>query len=259
MYKTLQVERNNAIATVWLNRPDVHNAFNETLIDELDAIVRELDADPTARVVILAGKGRNFCAGADLHWMERAAAAGREENEADARRFAAMLDRLARMSRPTIARVQGYAFGGGVGLAAACDICIAAQDTQFALSEVRLGLIPAVVCPYVLRAVGARQCLRYMQSAERIAAPRAVEIGLAHEAVPADRLDARIGEICTALLAGGPQSMAAAKALVYALDGPVPPGEIQEITASAIARQRTTEEAREGIGAFLAKRAPNWS
>jgi methylglutaconyl-CoA hydratase len=162
------------------------------------------------------------------------------------------------MSRPTIARVHGSAYGGGVGLAAACDICISTQDANFALSEVRLGLIPAVVCPYVMRAIGVRQSLRYMQSAERIPAARATEIGLVHETVAPDRLDARILEICNALVAGGPQSIAAAKALIFTLDNPASAQEFQEITARAIAQQRCTEEAKEGISAFLSKRAPNW-
>jgi len=170
VYQTLSVERGAATATIWMNRPEVHNAFNEVLIEELDAAVRALQADPAVRVVIVAGKGRNFCAGADLHWMGRAAAATKEENLQDARRFARMLFGLARMSKPTLARVHGAALGGGMGIAAACDICVATHDASFAMSEARLGLIPAVISPYVVRALGSRQALRYMLSAERISA-----------------------------------------------------------------------------------------
>jgi methylglutaconyl-CoA hydratase len=258
VYQTLRIERQAATATIWLDRPEVHNAFNETLVEELAAATRALEADASVRVVVLAGAGRNFCAGADLNWMGRAAAAGEEENLRDARRFAAMLDQLARLGKPTLARVHGAALGGGVGLAAACDICVAAADASFAMSEVRLGLIPAVISPYVLRAIGARQCLRYMQSAERFSAVRAAELGLVHELAADGELDARVGSICAALCAGGPAAQAAAKALVLAVGGRGTGAQVVEETAQAIARQRGTEEAREGMAAFLAKRAPLW-
>lgn len=258
MYQTLSVQRSAAIATIWMNRPEVHNAFNEILIEELGAAAHALEADPAVRVVILAGKGRNFCAGADLRWMGRAAAATMEENRQDARRFAAMLNRMARLTKPTLARVHGAALGGGVGLAAACDICVATNDASFAISEVRLGLIPAVISPYVVRAIGSRQALRYMQSAERIPAARAVELGLAHEAVAADQIDACIRQICDALCAGGPASLAAAKALVFDVEGQEITEEIIEHTARAIAQQRASDEAGEGMAAFFAKRAPQW-
>ncbi|SPE20052.1 Enoyl-CoA hydratase [Burkholderiales bacterium] len=258
MYQTLSVERGAATATIWMNRPQVHNAFNEVLIEELDAASRALEVDPAVRVVIVAGKGRNFCAGADLHWMGRAAAATMEENLQDARRFARMLYGLARMSKPTLARVHGAALGGGMGIAAACDICVATHDASFAMSEARLGLIPAVISPYVVRAIGPRQALRYVQSAERISAARAAQMGLAHEVVAADELDGCVRQICEALCAGGPRSQAAAKALVFEVEGREIADEVIERTARAIAQQRTTDEAAEGMAAFFAKRAPHW-
>jgi len=259
VYQTLSVERGPATATIWMNRPEVHNAFNEVLIEELDAASGALQADPAVRVVIVAGKGRNFCAGADLRWMGRAATATMEENLQDARRFARMLFGLARMTKPTLARVHGAALGGGMGIAAACDICVAAHDASFAMSEVRLGLIPAVISPYVVRAIGSRQALRYMLSAERISAVRAAEIGLAHEVVAADELDTRVGQICDALCAGGPASQAAAKSLVLEVEGRELADELVERTARAIAQQRATDEAAEGMAAFFAKHAPRWA
>ena len=190
--------------------------------------------------------------------MRRAASATTQENLLDARQLAAMLQRIARLSKPTVARVHGPALGGGVGLAAACDICIAAQGASFALSEVRLGLIPAVISPYVIRAMGTRQALRYMQTAESIAADRALLLGLAHEVVAANELDATIIGICASLCAGGPGSLAAAKALVLDSDaGPLGDPAIER-SAQAIARQRASTEAQEGMAAFLARRAPAW-
>lgn len=259
MYQTLELLRAGAVATLWLNRPEVHNAFNEILIEELDGALAALAADAAVRVVVLAGRGRNFCAGADLRWMERAAAASRQENVEDARRFAAMLARLARLPKPTIARVQGRALGGGLGLAAACDLCVAAQDAGFAMTEVRLGLLPAVIGPYVLRAIGPRQGLRYMQTAERIDAPRAQQLGLAHEVVAADGLDDAVARLARELLAGGPQSQAASKRLVADLGDAADDAARMELTAQAIALQRTGPEAREGLDAFFAKRAPSWT
>lgn len=259
MYQTIDVQQQADVATLWLNRPEVHNAFNETLIEELDAALLALETDASVRVLVLAGRGKNFCAGADLRWMERAAAATPEANLQDARRFSTMLRRLARLGKPTIARVHGSALGGGMGLAAACDMCVAALDASFAMTEARLGLIPAVISPYVLRALGARQCLRYMQTAERIGAERAQALGLVHEAVAAGELDVCVERLCAALRAGGPQAQAASKRLVATVEGGYLTDEVLEVTAQAIARQRSTAEAREGLGAFFAKRPPAWT
>lgn len=258
MYETLEILRDGAVATIWMNRPEVHNAFNEQLIFELTAACQSLDADASVRVVVLAGRGKSFSAGADLNWMKRAGAATVDENLADARRLAGMLRVLAEMRKPTLARVHGAALGGGMGLAAACDICVAGEGAVFATSEVKFGIIPSAISPYVLRAIGARQAYRYFQSAERISATRAYELGLAHEAVPADGLDAKVSEIVTALLQGGPLSQGAAKDLIRAVaDRPVDDALVED-TARRIASLRATPEAREGLAAFLDKRPAAW-
>ena len=258
MYETLEILRDGGVASVWMNRPDVHNAFNEQLIAELTAACQALDADDAVRVVVLAGRGKSFSAGADLNWMRRAADASVEANLADARKLAGMLRSLAEMNKPTIARVHGAALGGGMGLASACDICIAGEGAVFATSEVRFGIIPSAISPYVIRAIGARQASRYFQTAERISAARARELGLAHEVVAADAIDARVHELVAALLQGGPRSQGAAKALIRAVaDQPVSDALVED-TARRIATLRATPEAREGLAAFLDKRPAAW-
>ena len=219
MFMTLEIELNGPVATIWMNRPDLHNAFDETLITELTAACLTLDDDADVRVVVLAGRGKSFSAGADLNWMKRAANNGLDDNLNDARALAHMLRTLAEMKKPTIARVQGAALGGGMGLAAACDVAVAATKAVFATSEVKFGIIPSAISPYVLRAIGARQATRYFQSAERISAERAREIGLVHECVEAEQLDAKVQEIAAALLQGGPLAQAAAKDLIRAVAG----------------------------------------
>ena len=258
MFTTLEIELNGPVATIWMNRPDLHNAFDETLIAELTAACAVLDADPDIRVVVLAGHGKSFSAGADLNWMRRAANNGINDNLDDARALAHMLRVLAEMKKPTIARVQGAALGGGMGLAAACDIAVASAKAVFATSEVRFGIIPSAISPYVLRAIGARQATRYFQSAERIDAARAREIGLVHETVEPEALDAKVQEIIAALLQGGPLAQAAAKDLIRAVNGQPLNETLVEETAHRIAYLRATPEAREGISAFLDKRQPNW-
>ncbi len=257
-YQTLSIERQGKVATIWMDRPEVFNAFDEQLIDELAAACVELDADASVRVVVLAGKGRHFSAGADLNWMKRASAFTEEENRADARRFAGMLRRLSGMSKPTIARIQGAALGGGTGLAAACDMAVASRDASFATSEVKFGIIPAVISPYVLRAIGPRQALRYFQSAERFSAERAYEIGLVNEVCERDDLDATVARLVEPLIAGAPLAQLAAKDLIAAIDGRAIDDAVSEETAQRIARQRATDEARDGIAAFLDKRSPSW-
>lgn len=257
-FQALEIELNSPVATIWMNRPIMHNAFDEILIAELTAALITLDADNDVRVVILAGRGKSFSAGADLNWMKRAANNGLDDNLNDARALARMLRTLAEMKKPTIARVQGAALGGGMGLAAACDIAVAASNAVFATSEVKFGIIPSAISPYVLRAIGARQAYRYFQSAERIDAERAREIGLVHETVEAPQLDAKVQEIVEALLLGGPLSQAAAKDLIRAVNGQSINETLIEDTAHRIAYLRATPEAREGIAAFLDKRPPNW-
>jgi methylglutaconyl-CoA hydratase len=257
-YETLAIERRGAVATIWMDRPDVFNAFNEQLIAELAAACVELDADAAVRVVVLAGRGKHFSAGADLNWMRRAADSTEAENLADSRKFAAMLRALSGMSKPTIARVQGAALGGGTGLAAACDMAIAAENASFATSEVKFGIIPAVISPYVLRAIGPRHALRYFQSAERFNAVEAKAMGLVNEVAALDELDAAVDRLVQALLACGPQAQLAAKQLIAALTGRPIDAAVGEETATRIARQRATAEAREGFAAFFEKRPPAW-
>ena len=258
MYETLEIERAGKVATLWMNRPAVFNAFDEQLIDELAAACRELDADPGVRVVVLGGRGKHFSAGADLNWMKRAAQFSHDENLADARRFAGMLRTLAQMKKPTIARVQGAALGGGTGLTAACDMAVASTDAVFSTSEVKFGIIPSAISPYVLRAIGPRHALRYFQSGERISAERAQAIGLVGEVVESAELDACVAQLAEALLQGGPQAQKAAKELIAAVNGRKIDDSVSEETAQRIARQRATDEARDGIAAFLDKRPPSW-
>ena len=258
MFMHLEIELDGPVATIWMNRPDLHNAFDQDLIAELTAACKALDHDDDVRVVILAGRGKSFSAGADLNWMKRAAENGIDDNLDDARALARMLRALAEMRKPTIARVQGAALGGGMGLAAACDIAVASTKAVFATSEVRFGIIPSAISPYVLRAIGARQAYRYFQSAERIDAVRAREIGLVHEAVEPDQLDGKVQEIVGALLQGGPLAQTAAKTLIRAVNNQPINDVLVEETAHRIAHLRATPEAQEGIAAFLDKRQPNW-
>ena len=258
MFTTLEIELSGKVATIWMNRPDMHNAFDEILIAELTAACIALDDDPDVRVVILAGRGKSFSAGADLNWMKRAANNGVDDNLNDARALARMLRVLAEMKKPTIARVQGAALGGGTGLTAACDIAVASTKAFFATSEVKFGIIPSAISPYVVRAIGARQAYRYFQSAERIDAARARELGLVHETVEPEQLDAKVQEIVAALIAGGPLAQAAAKDLIRAVDNQPISDNVVEDTAHRIARLRATPEAKDGIAAFLDKRQPGW-
>jgi len=258
MYQTLEIERTGKVATLWMNRPAVFNAFDRALIAELAAACAALDADASVRVVVLAGRGKHFSAGADLNWMRRASDSTEAENLADSRKFAAMLRALSGLSKPTIARVQGAALGGGTGLTAACDMAIAADDASFATSEVKFGIIPAVISPYVLRAIGPRHALRYFQSAERFGATEAKAMGLVNEVVTLAELDAAVDRLVQALLACGPQAQLAAKQLIAALAGRPIDDAVAEETATRIARQRATDEAREGFAAFFDKRAPAW-
>jgi methylglutaconyl-CoA hydratase len=255
---TVEIERRGKSATIWMNRPAVFNAFDETLIEHLDKACATLNADDTVRVVVLAGRGKHFSAGADLQWMQRASQFSREQNLADAKRFAAMLHRLATMGKPTIARVQGAALGGGTGLTAACDMAIASQDAVFATSEVKFGIIPAVISPYVLRAMGPRQALRYFQSGEKIRAEEALRLGLVNEVCPLSDLDSRIAQWEETLLQGGPLAQQAAKALIGSISGRPIDGAVIGESAERIASQRAGAEAREGIAAFLEKRPPAW-
>lgn len=258
-YTTLKVEQRGAVAWVWMNRPELHNAFDETLIAELTDAFPKLDHDPEVRAIVLAGTGKSFSAGADLNWMRSRGAAPLEVNLSDARKLAMLFRTISMCMTPTLARVHGAALGGGMGLASACDICVASTKAQFATSEVRLGIIPAAIGPYVVRAIGERHAYRYFQTAERINGERAREIGLAHEVAEPDSLDAKVQEIVDALLAGGPLAQAAATDLIRAIAHRGVDDEVVEDTAHRIATLRATPEAKEGLSAFLDKRPAAWA
>jgi methylglutaconyl-CoA hydratase len=246
------------LGTVTLNRPEVHNAFNETLIAELTAVLGELAADERVRTVVLAGEGPSFCAGADLDWMRRTGAYTREENFADARAAAEMLRALDTLPKPTIAAVRGPAFGGGAGLVACCDIAIASESAVFSFSEVRLGLIPAVISPYVIAAIGARQARRYFLTAERFPAAEARRIGLVHEVTAAESLAAAVEAVVSDLQSGGPQALRAVKDLIRSVSRGLGGENLPAETAGRITEIRAGEEARAGIDAFLKKQKAPW-
>ena len=248
----------NATAIITLNRPDVHNAFDETLIAGLTETFTSLDDDRRVRAVVLVGAGKSFCAGADLNWMQRMAAFGPEENLADANALAAMLRTLYALSKPTIARVHGAAFGGGVGLVAACDIVIGAEDAMFALSEAKLGLIPATIGPYVIEAIGARHARRYFLTAERFTAAEALRIGLLHEIVPAAELDERVNAVLGALMTASPAAQLESKALIRGVAHRPIDADLIAGTARHIAAVRASAEGKAGVAAFLGKRRPSW-
>ena len=252
------VRRAGGVAEIRMSRPDVFNAFDEVMIGELAHVFGELATDPAIRVVVLAGVGRHFSAGADLHWMQRAAAATREWNVHDSRRFAAMLSTIDRCPKPTIARVQGAALGGGVGLVCACDVAIAAHESHFAISEVRFGILPAAIGPYLVNAVGPRHARRLALSATRIDAAEALAIGLVHQTVPLADLDAAIETTVREMLQGGPHAQREVKDLYAVLEVGAVTSDVRELTAQTISRVRGGNEAREGFAAFLAKRRPGW-
>jgi methylglutaconyl-CoA hydratase len=243
---------------VTLNRPDVHNAFDDALIAALTAEYRRLGADRTVRIVVLAANGKSFSAGADLNWMRRMAGYSEAENLRDSEALAALMRTIDVLGKPTIAAVQGNAFAGGAGLIACCDIAIAADSAQFAITEVRLGLVPAVISPYLVRAMGVRAARRLFLTAERFDAQAALRLGLVHEVVPADGLAAAVERNVAALLEGGRESQAAAKALIARVAGSPLDDALIAHTAATIARVRVSPEGREGIAAFLEKRKAAW-
>lgn len=257
--KTLTIDRRAAgVARVTMSRPEVFNAFDEAMIADLDAAFAELAADAAVRVIVLAGAGRHFSAGADLQWMQRASQASEAWNLEDARRFAAMLARIESCPKPTVVRVQGAALGGGVGLVAACDVAVAADNASFAVSEAKFGILPAVIGPYVTNAVGKRQARRLALTTARIDAAEAWALGLVQQVVAPAALDGAVDAVVNDLLLGGPAAQGEIKALFSKLEvGPITP-EVRELTAATIARVRGSEEAREGFAAFLAKRPPSW-
>lgn len=259
MYTNITTEIDLGVGIITLNRPDRHNAFDDAAIAELSDAIERMGADPAVRVLVMSSSGKSFCAGADLNWMKRVAGYSSEENLRDARALAEMLRRLAQCPKPTIARIQGAAYGGGVGLISCCDVAIATFDSQFALTEVKLGIIPAAISPHVVAAIGERYARRYMLTAERFSAAEAYRIGLLHEMVSDDEaLDEAVGEVVDALLNNGPVALAECKALLAAVAWKPLTPEVIEDTAQRITRVRASDEGREGLTAFLEKRKPNW-
>lgn len=257
-YQTIETALNEGVALIWLNRPELRNALNETLIAELtDAFESAID-DDSVRAILLAGHGKAFCAGADLGWMRSMAGYSWEQNHADAARLAEMLWTVWQCPLPVVGRIHGDCYAGGVGLAAVCDVLVAAEGVGFCLSEARLGLLPATIGPYVVRALGEQASRRYFVTAERFDAARALTLGFVHEVVPADALDAKVAEIVGAITANGPAAVRACKRLVKDIAGRAVDGALRDDTARRIADIRASAEGREGVSAFLGKREPGW-
>jgi methylglutaconyl-CoA hydratase len=254
----LIVERRGHVSHVWLNRPDVRNAFNEEVIQELTDVFTQLSQDQHLRAVVLGGHGKAFCAGADLAWMQKMAQYTWEQNRADAQALADMLWAIYRCPVPVIGRIQGDCYAGGVGLAAVCDVVVAADAVTFCLSEAKLGLLPATIGPYVVRALGEQAARRYMATAERFSAAQALAMGFVHEVVAADLLDSKVADIVAAVVANGPMASRACKRLVQDLSGVPITDELRADTAKRIADIRASTEGQEGVQAFLGKRSPSW-
>ena len=259
MSEALQQETAGGVARIRLHRPALHNAFDAGLIVDLTGVLAAVGQDPAVRVVVLEGAGASFSAGADLHWMRGMAAAGEAENREDSLALARLMRTLDELPKPTIARVHGAAFGGGVGLVACCDIAIGVPEAKFGLTESRLGLLPAVISPYVVAAIGPRHARRYFATAEVFDAAEALRIGLLHQVVPADGLDAAVQRQIDLLLKAGPLAGAGAKRLVRAVIAHADGARHDADNAALIARLRVSAEGQEGIAAFLEKRPPAWA
>jgi methylglutaconyl-CoA hydratase len=256
--KHLELSFGGGVSTVTLNRPEVRNAFNDEVIAELTAVFIELGKREEVRCIVLAAKGTAFCAGADLNWMKRMADYTRDENVADAGALAEMLRVVYACPKPTIAKVQGDVYAGGTGLVAACDIAMSVDSAGYCLSEVKLGLIPATISPYVIRAMGARAAHRYFLTAERFDAAEALRIGFVHEVVAASELDGKVAEVAKSLVNAGPEAIKLCKKLVQDVAGhEITPSLIQK-TVEGIADIRVSPEGREGVQSFLQKRKPGW-
>ena len=258
MSNALNISTQGGVQTITLSRPDVRNAFNDEVIAELKNAFLAVAQDPAVRCVVLAAEGPAFCAGADLNWMRRMADYTRNENLADAGELAAMLSAIYECPKPTIARVQGDVYAGGMGLVAACDMAVSVDTANYCLSEVKLGLIPATISPYVIRAMGARAAHRYFLTAERFGAFEAHRIGLVHEVVSADALDAKVAELTHALVSASPNAVRACKKLVQDVADREINDALVAHTVAGIADIRASSEGKEGVQSFLQKRKPNW-
>jgi methylglutaconyl-CoA hydratase len=254
----LDIQKKGAAAWLWLSRPEVRNALNDELISALETALDVLEKDAEARVLVLAGRGPAFCAGGDLARMEKAAKMTKARSRREASRFAKLLYRLHAYPKPVVARVHGPAFAGGMGLVAAADLVVVAEEAEFALPETRIGLVPAMISPYLVRAMGAQQARRYMLTGERLGAKEAQRIGFAHECVPAAQLDATVDAICARLAQAGPEALSRTKKLLQRVAGTAITPELAAETAAVLADVRAGAEAREGIRSFLEKRKPSW-
>jgi len=258
MTTTLDVQRHGPVARVFLNRPEVRNAFNDGVISELTQTFAALGADGTLRCIVLGGHGKAFCAGADLNWMRAMAGYSWEQNRADAQALADMLWTIYACPVPVVGRVHGDCYAGGLGLASVCDVLVAADGVNFCLSEARLGLLPATIGPYVVKAMGEQAARRWFVTAERFSAAQARAMGFVHECVAPEAFDAKVDELVAALVANGPMAVRACKKLVQDVAGRPIDAELRTDTARRIADIRASDEGREGIASFLGKRAPNW-
>ena len=258
-YETLQIATQHGVCVIWLNRPEVRNAFNEIMIAELTRAFKAADADKSVRAVVLAGHGPAFCAGADLNWMKKMAGYSLRENQADAMALAAMMNTIYMMQKPTIARVHGPAFAGGMGLVAACDIAVAAQEAEFCLSEVKLGLTAATISPYVVAAMGEHHARRYFLTAERFSAAEAFRIGLVHELALMEELDTKVNALLGQLLSASPAAIAASKELIRRVAHGAIDQQMIADTAARIAATRASADGKEGVRSFLEKRKPSWT
>jgi methylglutaconyl-CoA hydratase len=254
----LDIQIQGHVARVFLNRPEVRNAFNDSVITELAETFTRLGNDPGLRAIVLGGHGKAFCAGADLNWMKSMAGYGWEDNRADATRLAEMLWAIYSCPLPVVGRLHGDCYAGGMGMAACCDVLVAAEGMHFCLSEARLGLLPATISPYVMRAMGEQAARRYFITAERFSAAQARDMGFVHELVAPDALDAKVDEIVALLVANGPAAVKACKRLVQDFVGREITLDLRVETARRIADIRASDEGREGVQAFLNKREPAW-
>lgn len=257
-FTTLNVTHDGAVATVTLARPDVRNAFNETTIAELALAFEQLGRHEGVRAIVLAAEGPAFCAGADLNWMKKMAGYSHAENTADAMALADMLRTIYLCPKPVVARIQGDCYAGGMGLVAACDIAVSVEGANFCLSEVKLGLIPATISPYVIKAMGENAARRYFLTAERFAAAEALRIGFVHEVTIPEQLDERVRAIVKSLVSNSPHAVGAAKTLVREIAGAAVTDALLADTAARIANIRASDEGREGVASFLEKRKPSW-
>lgn len=257
-WTTIEVEVKGGVAYLWLNRPEVRNALNEVVIAQITQALEMLDADASVRAVVLGGRGRAFCAGADLHWMKKTAGYSAAQNQQDALALARMLRTLRNLGKPTIARVNGPAYAGGMGLVCTCDLAVVSSDASFCLSEVRIGLVPATISPYVLEAMGVQAAKRYMLTAEILSAQDAVRLGIAQEVSAPESMDATVDQALAWLMRGGPEALKTTKQMIASVARAPLDEDLSASMARLIADVRASPEGMEGVASYLEKRAPRW-